>query len=854
MNITKSWINICEERIEIISKLLLTGEQFNEELCNLCLLDDSPFSAIHFSIEDRDNTGQTTEYGILGEGEPTSKTTYNLKQGTKYQLKFWRKPSATEQNIGSDDIRKLFETFWKDEYRNATSKIISPLMPEAKAICNDSLNNFSQFRYSLFVFGDLDRFKLANDFCNMKTGDRVIFEFGSLLSIYLDKNAIVIHKSGDEFVVVMHCNKIEDAILDLYQAYKNIKKHNFNLIAQNDGKDDRTGDLIKKGEKITLDVSFGVSYIDRSEGQLVPSWDEWFTNAEKIMAKKQGGPRGTLRINPYYSDNGPDNIAIDECDYFKLIYSFAKSNIDDQYPFANIWLNMFSKLISEAGNIDEIKSSIEAYIAWIQPSDTENRNYLSIYGENIIFCPEFSCLDKLIAATHGLSRNKLESRIHFKIIKNEIILFQDEYEILKSPIDYATDMEKIDFIITKKNQKPEMEKSIDWAKKVIMVKIGHAPLTLPKKLFFIILVLDDRPAKGGALPDFWEPIVSQIINIISKNKNITHIFVNGEQNYGKEFINVISGMEKWDDDYIQWLSEKTKCQTKDIQEAKKRLVNNVILENNNEKIINSLFEIYSKENEVYSVENINIDHTNRILLRKNNLEEKHYLKPYDGIRISTISEAYPIMLDIVRSMISEKETVTLIDQAGRGFIELIDFKVHLERPFEKMIPHFFMGRDNDTMESYYQSAFGNNGLFVKEFNENEQYNRVISHIIETCASTKERFATRRAILVVPNKDPSLPLGLVSVRIIPRFEGKNIKLNFSFTWRTVEAVKGFPYSLYGSVKFSEHIKEDIKKRFENKNQSIIVGNDTVSYMAHSLHMFTDEDSQEIIRGIINDASK
>jgi hypothetical protein len=347
--------------------------------------------------------------------------------------------------------------------------------------------------------------------------------------------------------------------------------------------------------------------------------------------------------------------------------------------------------------------------------------------------------------------------------------------------------------------------------------------------------------------------LSQIINIIPKNKNITHIFIFGKENNGKEFIKIIKGMDKWDYD-IQWLSEKTRCQIKDIQETQNRLKDNVILENSKEKIIDSLFEIYFTENEVYSVDNIGIDHTNRIILRKNNLEKKHYLKLYDGIRVPTISEAFPIMLDIVRPMISEKNTVPLIDQAGREFIELIDFKVHLEKPFENMVPHFFIGKDSETMEKYYQSAFGSDGLFYKKLNKDDQYNHVITHIVDVCVDKKKRFATRRAILVVPNDNPTVPLGLVSIRIIPRFEGKNIRLNFSFTWRTVEAVKGFPYSLYGSVKFSGDIKNDIIKHPEIKKQSINVEIDTVSYIAHSLHMFTDEASQEIIRGIINDASK
>lgn len=192
---------------------------------------------------------------------------------------------------------------------------------------------------------------------------------------------------------------------------------------------------------------------------------------------------------------------------------------------------------------------------------------------------------------------------------------------------------------------------------------------MPRQTFFDIIVLDDRPSKGGALPDFWEPILSQIINIVSKNKNITNLLINGDLNNGKEFCNIIKDIETWDNEYIQWLSEKTKCKIKDIQETKSRLTNNIFFESNEENIILHLFNIYSDEKIMLPVDNINvIDSETRILSRKNDLEEKYYLKNYDGIRISTICEAYPIMLDIVRSMVNEKNTEFLIDQAGREFI------------------------------------------------------------------------------------------------------------------------------------------------------------------------------------------
>jgi hypothetical protein len=124
-------------------------------------------------------------------------------------------------------------------------------------------------------------------------------------------------------------------------------------------------------------------------------------------------------------------------------------------------------------------------------------------------------------------------------------------------------------------------------------------------------------------------------------------------------------------------------------------------------------------------------------------------------------------------------------------------------------------------------------------------------------SPSKRYATRRAILVIPHvthPDTDLsPLGLVSVRIGPKFHGDVTKVNFSFTWRTVEALVGFPYSIYGSVQFANFISEKIKISLPNDiARKTSMG--TVTYIAHSLHLFDDIYTQNIARRIVDDSSK
>lgn len=127
------------------------------------------------------------------------------------------------------------------------------------------------------------------------------------------------------------------------------------------------------------------------------------------------------------------------------------------------------------------------------------------------------------------------------------------------------------------------------------------------------------------------------------------------------------------------------------------------------------------------------------------------------------------------------------------------------------------------------------------------------HIKDAIEDPEKRYATRRAILVVPNGDPTegrYPLGLISVWLAPRFINEKVVIDFSYTWRTVEALVGLPESMYASVKFAEELTNTIREQCEN---TINIEMGKISYIAHSLHMFLDKESMNIIRGIINDAS-
>lgn len=383
----------------------------------------------------------------------------------------------------------------------------------------------------------------------------------------------------------------------------------------------------------------------------------------------------------------------------------------------------------------------------------------------------------------------------------------------------------------------------------MLIKIGHEELDLPNCLFAKTITVDDRPAKGGGLPDFWEVTIARLINELSQNPNILKVFIIGNEKYGAETITqLIRASEgKWTPDNI---SERIGIAYNSVAEAVKRLKENVMKVDCIEDIITELRTLLQNEHTPLQ--------TSKVELEKGFLErelqmDSILLTKEDGCKVKTIKEAFPIVLEIARS-IKDKEII--YDQAGYKIHELVDFKVHLTEPLKNRIPKFY-SKEKKSLENYFNKQFvSDDGLFGKVFKETNQLEKVINHVIQAITNKPKPFATRRSIFIVPHlpslNDELTPLGLVSIRCIPRITSKKIIINYSYTWRTVEALVGFPYSIYGSVCYSEYLTNQIQSKLPEKWQDIIeLG--FVSYIAHSLHFFMNDYGQKIAKRIVDEAS-
>ena len=95
-----------------------------------------------------------------------------------------------------------------------------------------------------------------------------------------------------------------------------------------------------------------------------------------------------------------------------------------------------------------------------------------------------------------------------------------------------------------------------------------------------------------------------------------------------------------------------------------------------------------------------------------------------------------------------------------------------------------------------------------------------------------------------------PLGLTSIRIYLTKEENITKINFTFIWRTVEAIVGFPYSAYGSIRYAEEFLNKLKELLP---QGLKIHFGDLTYIAQTLHIFQDTYSENIAKNIIDEVT-
>lgn len=843
-----SWGDLLREKIQIARSRLLTRDEFGSDLQEVLQHPLSPIASVQLEITRPAPHDQITIGSAGDDGEPASFPVDNFDDRASCRIRTWYKaPDQREMVVDFPSITSLFSewarAFWKTEARDVTG-LLRWQDPKLRDLLNTAVRDWS-IRVPLVsgYYADLDNFKAANDKFGQNKGDDVIQSFGALLERIVPSSGLVVRQGGDEFLIFLPTvNPTETLQLARLISYS-VSNYEF-----------ETGD-------VRIGVAVGVSTGTRYDTAL--SAEVLAKKAEKGV--KPGGDasklRGRVRFAAQDGVADPSGFTNETRD---LAAARVKTSLLGEERLEQPWLDLLSAeaektLQSDLENGDEVRAALNTLTEWAAPEWAPGITRLGTIQPGV---PDrssaLSRLDAAMAVAHGIFRGMLRAPEEVVSDKRVVVRYTADLSACQTVIEPRGTV----FFSTGECEQFDDELDLGAfftlpadvvtdipGRRPVFVHIGYEhPPALLDKVFDRTILVDTRPSASGGLPDFWASTVANLISAVSTNPNVPAVYVMGDLQHGIETVGKLNAMHSGtlEPDRV---GEKTGLALWVIRDALPRLQGKIFILPSLDAVYEHIVEClrdpftYQQLNRAYE--------QNRPILDRPLLIERLNLTREDGCRVRTINEAFPIVLEIART----SQDAPIRDQAGRAVRELIDFKVHLTTPLRDQIPDFY--RDEaDSFEQYFQREFLEPaGLFGKWFQFDDQLPLVVRHVAEVITQGRQ-FATRRAVLVIPHQtqgkaSPS-PLGLISVRIIPRFVGEHVTLTFSYTWRTVEALVGFPYSIYGSVRYSQFLADQVKQILPEEQRPMVRIKD-ISYVAHSLHFFVDEYGQQIARKIVNDAT-
>lgn len=808
---------------------------------------DCPLTGLEYEISSPNAfTGQVL--GFKGEGEPDVRTvTIRDNRDTTCRTKVWKEKVSMPNGLW-ELLNDLFGAYWKP-YLRTESAGFPDLKREAEArkIAQNTVESYAEAEPLSLLYCDLDHFKSVNDL-RQSVGDQVIKEFGALLESVCHKQAILLHDGGDEFIVLLP-GSVEEALMLAYEVEQAVEEYDFKI----------------PSPTVKLTASIGIV---TTEATVAAAFDELadvaYTNALKGNAKKRS--RCARFPNEYRTSSETTCTLLRS---LNVAYCIVKSGIGVESPFANVWLNCISfvvakKIREDPSWLNSARDSINAFLDWagleILPT-AQGKPSQTRADDGIDGTPAVTPLGIAFAIAHGSMRALFEKNgraheFHFllkydeactacALVLNGDVLWNSGHTVpLAEEYDMGNSWEVA--------QSCESDSSDQTGKRrAILIQVGHEKPPLPSIIFTESIVVDDRPTRGGGLPDFWEATIARLISAVRKNENIAAVYVMGNHEYAVQTIRKLRQVDAWSSKEEE-ISYRTGMQVGDVRWVADRLKGRIVLPSNDEELVAHLAEVL-KAKHIVKPTTQRLSYPPLQFLRRpidSSTMTNIALSREDGCRVETIAKAYPLVLDIIR----QTDRPPVKDQAGLFLKELIDFKVNLTSPMNDMIPFFYKDEEESFRRYFHDQFLSSSGLFGQQIEKTGQKEAIVKHVAGIVSDPRQQFSTRRAIIVIPHeiKDDLAPLGLVAVRCIPRFVGSCVRLNYTCSWRTVEALVGFPYSIYGSVMYSQHLTDEIRGQLQTKLAGKVEMGE-VSYIAHSLHIFIDDYGQRIAKRIVEDAS-
>jgi len=850
-----TWNTAVDKVIKRAGEEVFTTKEIQKLVGELCELDSSPIQGIRATIKQKEVIYEMPETGICDGSTPSVQQDPLLAEEAitaHVSIHAWPQEGhrlATEQWYNK--VLDFFRATWLPEVRERQVGLLDLKLPLVRSRLTRSINRLVKEHPALPVYAvyfDLDKFKQMNSELHHGGADLVLAHVGACVQRICNEATILgFRNGGDEFSLLAAGTSLAKLLGLLYGLSTSISSKTFG-----------------GAKELTVGMTAGIATV--SEPYTLDEIDEAINQAEIVTKNAAGDKRQRGTVSIASTDPG-NSVELHSVLYAKLGAVFSRTCQQNPAPFANAILNIISDkaaaCVSNGIVNDNAGEHIDRLIAWLgidgnRPSHEEN-----LYGQECL-TSDLSNLEIAIALHHGLARSLASS-----INKNQAIslprltlkhgaedssaaIFVDDKLIWGkcSDVPVVLDLGMPIAIkgVSSKNISGVVAFQIGFQDRI---KSPSGRL-LPDCLFSEIVVVDDRPKIGGGLPDFWQAAVANIISAVGANRSFNSLLVVGNPTDAPETTSRIRGEVDLNVDELVAITALKRAVV-ESSISRLRESGTVKYENDAEDILQQLYAS-SLELSVWEVEEKSAKHERAPKLKRNLDVGSLGLGALDGLKSDTASQAYPAIIEIMRTSEAANETY---DDASQPLREIVGFKLVLDTPTNYPVPDYWSEQEAAFAEYAERVLLSKTGVISTYFHGDGQYDAFIRQLAEYCRPECNNKSTRRAILVVRNmvKDAELrPLGLVSVWAAPRHHTNICSIEFSFVWRTVEALVGLPYSLYGSIKLVDQIVDSVKDELQTRfGISSRINAGRLTYLALSLHMRIDEFHKRIAKRIADAAS-
>ena len=517
---TQDWPNAVHGFCKEFSERLATASEYERCLQELIHHPRCPVDKLAIRTSGVDQPlilldSNNTEFGP----ESTEKWTPELAR-TTWIIEAWRsRASSWEAALDETQARNLLDCFWKSQLRDAKSLLISLQYENTALVLNRYLKHIFVVRHSVACFYvDLDHFKEVNDKYGHEEGDRVILQWSTMVERLIGRDCIVLHRSGDEFLIF--CPDVSaTSALDVATT----------VMRETANADFRVPD-INIGCSIGIAIQPPGSPIEFSE--LAKRAEDAIVSMDRV--KRRGCVCFEKSTEGFASPiKEPDSDLS-----FELLRAICvmEADLTSADTFASPWLNNIASVAYDAARDDTSLSTVQCRVdnvlCWIDDLQQGNVIAACVGLEDEWRIPSFAMtyMDVGLAVGRGVLR--AASRGVFGEVTLTLFLRYtscgNAVEIRAEPGSTSVWRAESSQGVNGQWQSFDLGSCGDLGadataiagsgKRACLVKIGHDALSLlSPSLFAEVITVDDRPARGGQLPDFWEAAVARLIALVVKS-------------------------------------------------------------------------------------------------------------------------------------------------------------------------------------------------------------------------------------------------------------------------------------------------------------------------------------------------